>query len=203
MSERPRRTTSFIKHAVAGVCPVCGWWKFYKVADSWGDLELEEHDRVDFRFGVLKVLDLADISLPINQVRSYLVARYDARFSVHPHVFEEVVASVFRDQGYRVRITSYSGDDGIDVILDDAHNGTIGIQVKRYREKIKVSQIREFTGALVIGGHTRGIFVTTSDFQRSPDLGAPVRLGVRGALCWCGFPLGQHRPGHYPRSGRG
>jgi restriction system protein len=86
--------------------------------------------------------------------------------------------------GYEARVTSFSGDDGIDVILDGPANELIGVQVKRYADRIGVDQIRELTGALFIGGYTRGIFVTTSSFQsggeRTADMstrrGIPVEL---------------------------
>jgi restriction system protein len=94
-------------------------------------------------------------------------------------VFEETVASVFRDLGYGARVTAYSGDDGIDVILDGQSDTMIGVQVKRYRNSIQVEQIRSLAGALVLGGLTRGIFVTTSTFQGGADDTAQ-RLNTRG-----------------------
>lgn len=41
----------------------------------------------------------------------------------------------------------------------------VGVQVKRYRNRIKVEQIRSFAGALLLGQYTKGVFVTTSAFQ--------------------------------------
>lgn len=113
----------------------------------------------------LRELDLTDLSTPIEEIRSYLVAKYDKRFDINPQAFEETVASVFRDLGYSAETTAYSNDDGIDVILTRGRE-TIGVQVKRYTNAIKVEQIRSLAGALVFGGITRGIFVTTSTFQR-------------------------------------
>jgi restriction system protein len=86
---------------------------------------------------------------------------------MHPQLFEETVASVFRDLGYQAVATAYSGDDGIDVVLQGPEGDTIGVQVKRYKEsrRIGVDQIRELAGSLVLQGWTTGIFVTTSDFQ--------------------------------------
>jgi restriction system protein len=81
--------------------------------------------------------------------------------------------------GYNVRVTAYSGDDGIDVILDGPGNDVIGVQVKRYKGSIEVEQIRAFTGALVLGGLTKGIFVTTSRFQAGA-VGTVDRLSRRG-----------------------
>ena len=48
----------------------------------------------------------------------------------------------FGDLGYRARVTAYSGDDGIDVILDGDDDKAVGVQVKRYKNRIEVDQIR-------------------------------------------------------------
>jgi hypothetical protein len=79
-------------------CPMCGWRHLTKWARSGND---NEHGSC--AFGQLKALDLSDPSLPIDEVRSYLAARYQSRFSVNPIVFEETVASVFKSVGYNRR----------------------------------------------------------------------------------------------------
>jgi len=145
-------------------CPVCGWWKM---------LEKYRHPEPDdiIHFynaatGVLKNLDLHDASLPINEIRTYLAAKYESRFIINPRLFEETVASVFHDLGYHTLTTAYSGDGGIDVILYDNKGSLIGIQVKRYKDKIEAEQIRSLVGAMVLGGYTKGMFITTSEFQK-------------------------------------
>jgi restriction system protein len=110
-------------------------------------------------------LDTPDLHEPLAEVRKYLLQCYEKRFDIHPRLFERTVASVFRDLGYRVTLTAYSGDGGIDVVLR-RRNQTIGVQVKRYRNAIEAEQIRSFAGALVLSGQTRGVFVTTSRFQK-------------------------------------
>ena len=103
---------------------------------------------------------------------------------INPRTFEKVVASIFKDHGYLARVTAYSGDGGIDVILEGKDGDLIGVQVKRYKNKISVAQIRELTGALVLNGITKGIFVTTSEFQsgvysiakQSTERGYPIEL---------------------------
>jgi restriction system protein len=147
------------------VCPRCGWWRivgagFSTVMDEGGDPTLY----VQAAVGALKNLDLNDITTPINEVRDYLAARYSERNRIHPRLFENVVASVFGSLGYKVRVTAYSGDDGIDVVLDN-EDETIGVQVKRYKNAISVEQIRAFAGALLVNDLTKGIYVTTSHFQ--------------------------------------
>lgn len=178
-------------------CPTCGWWKLVLLEQEiQATTQFDPHPQDIFddglhrwssaygAIGSLRELDLTDISQPVDDVRAYLVARYEKRFEVHPRLFEETVASVFRNLGYDARVTSYTGDGGIDVILDGADGQIIGVQVKRYKNSISVEQIRSLAGALYIGGYTKGIFVTTSRFQsgshRTSNLaamrGIPIEL---------------------------
>ncbi len=90
-------------------------------------------------------------------------------------LLEITVTSVFRDLGYEAEATAYSADGGIDVILRKANGSTTGVQVKRVRSAIEVEQIRALAGALLLGGHTSGVFVTTSRF-RSGAVSAAARL---------------------------
>ncbi|MBN1425886.1 restriction endonuclease [Candidatus Fermentibacteria bacterium] len=116
--------------------------------------------------GSLREFDLADVEAPIREVRSYLTARYHSRFTVHPRLFEETVASVFKSLGFEVLVTGYGNDGGIDVILSCPGGTAVGVQVKRTKNAIKVEQIRSLAGALLVAGITTGVFVTTSCFQR-------------------------------------
>lgn len=144
-------------------CPLCGWWHVSK------DIFLCSKSQLWFvEFGTSAVLyrfDPADITIPAEEVRQYLVIKYESRFNVHPRRFEEVVASVFSNHGFRSEVTSYSRDGGIDVILRDAFDRPIAIQVKRRKGVIKVASIRELLGAMVLKGFTKGAFVTTFTFQ--------------------------------------
>jgi restriction system protein len=150
------------------VCQLCGWWRVKHEYGVWGPGSSSVGPRFATQTtcaaGSLKNLDLTDLSLPLAEVRAFLIARYETRFSISPRLFEETVGSVFSDLGYDVIVTSYSSDGGIDAVLTkDASQ--IGVQVKRYRDSISVDQIREFLGALILARITKGIFVTTSRFQ--------------------------------------
>jgi restriction system protein len=144
------------------VCPACGWWTIDKQAAF--DSVRQLWDMFFRACGTLRSLDIADIRLQLDEVRSYLRAQYESRFSIHPRKFEEVVASVFNDLGYKSAVTAYSRDGGIDVLLHNQKGERIGVQVKRYKNRIKVERIRSFAGALMLGGFVRGIFVTTSNY---------------------------------------
>lgn len=153
------------------ICALCGWWVAVDsavlpaVGSQFWLINLVSHAAlVDF--------DLANIDTPMSEVRRYLRRRYESRQSIHPRLFEQIVASVFKDLGYDAQATAYSNDGGIDVVLRSHSGERIGVQVKRRRRKIEVEQVRSFLGALVIGGFSRGVFVSTSTFQRGAILAA-------------------------------
>jgi restriction system protein len=164
-----------------GVCPVCGWWLLVRRSTEWDG---DKWRHVEGAHAQLSDLDLSDVSQPLSEVRTYLLAKYEARQTMHPRLFETTVASVFSDLGYMATVTAYQGDGGIDVILESSRRDRIGVQVKRYRDRIHVEQIRALTGALFLGGFTRGVFVTTSSFQSggeatartSAERGIPIEL---------------------------
>lgn len=168
------------------VCVQCGWWSVYRVHQNDHPRTAGLAEGYSGSVGCLMPLDMTDISLPMDELRKYLCAKGDSIFDLHPRKLEETVCSIFNDLGWRARATAYSGDNGIDVILDDCDGTTIGIQVKRYKKerRIEAEQIRSLAGALMQGGHTRGIFVTTSNYRRgaketAQDLaavGLPIEL---------------------------
>jgi restriction system protein len=170
-------------------CLVCGWWTVYRVHQ--GEIpRSREAESYSGTIGCLKELDLKDVSIPLGEVRKYIAAKKDKVYEVAPAVFEDIVGSVFQDFGYRIRVTGQrvpgkEGDDGIDVILESSA-GTIGVQVRRYKKSLRIEAeaIRSLAGALLVGGHTKGVFVTTSEFRRGAvrtaeqltAMGRPVEL---------------------------
>ena len=168
------------------ICQLCGWWSVYRIHQGEYPRTagiIESHSGT---IGCLRELDLNDVSTPLDQVRQYLLANSESIFNTHPKLFEDVVCSVFKDWGWSARVTAYSGDDGVDVILDSPSGETIGVQVKRYKKerRIEAEQIRSLAGALLVGDHTKGIFVTTSSFRsgarkmahKLSSIGYPIEL---------------------------
>lgn len=163
--------TSWAWRYAVQVCDSCGWWVVEK-RETNHDIH-GEITRIYRAVPSLKRLALSDVSVPTEELKQYLTRNYYARFEIHPKKYEELVASVFRNAGYHVRVTSYSGDDGIDLFLFDANNNDlVGVQVKRHRGKIEAGQIRELAGALILNGLTKGIFVTTSEYQKGAKITA-------------------------------
>jgi len=164
------------------ICGCCGWWGATGVRYSQGT----PYQKMVWvgAVGSLLSLDLSDQHFPLHEIRKYLCAQYEKRFVVDSKLFEQVVASVYSDLGFKAEAVGASGDGGIDVVLTDSSGKRIGVQVKRYQNTIQVEQIRALTGALVIKGLTAGIFVTTSSFtaggegtaKASRAKGYPVEL---------------------------
>jgi restriction system protein len=88
---------------------------------------------------------------------------------IDPYYFEKVILILLKKMGYGDFIeTSKSGDGGIDGIINEDKLGLdkIYIQAKRYDDnKVREKDIRNFIGAMS-GDTTKGVFVTTSDFDR-------------------------------------
>jgi restriction system protein len=143
-------------------CPACGWWSVAKKIYISTKHQLWE--TYYGTSGALRKPALRDLTEPVSEIRGYLTAKYQDRFMLHPRKLEEVVSSIFASLGYETSLTTFSRDGGIDVILRDKSD-VIAVQVKRYKNSIEIEQIRSFLGALLIGGHTRGVYVTTSRFQ--------------------------------------
>jgi restriction system protein len=85
-----------------------------------------------------------------------------------PYYFEKVILLLLKKMGYGEFIeTPKSGDGGIDGIINQDELGLdkIYIQAKRYTDnKVREKDIRNFIGAMS-GDTTKGVFVTTSDFD--------------------------------------
>lgn len=149
------------------VCQTCGWWVItrkegYTYGSYEGSLSIQRG------CGCLKSLDNVEINeIPLKELRKYLIAKYDTNKLMNGRRFEELVFSIFKDFKYDVVLTEYSGDKGIDLILAENQNSElIGIQVKRYKNKIEADKIREFAGSLILNNMTKGVFITTSDFRK-------------------------------------
>jgi restriction system protein len=101
-----------------------------------------------------------------SQVKSDLLEKLK---SLDPYFFEKVILILLNKMGYgEYTETSKSKDGGIDGIINEDKLGLdkIYIQAKRYDEnKVREKDIRNFIGAMS-GDTTKGVFVTTSEFDR-------------------------------------
>ena len=92
-------------HASLRVCPCCGWWCKFRTEGSRG--AGGEYFSLWGTCAQLKQLDITDIATSVDEVRQFLAAKYDERFTMHPRLFEETVGRVFRSIGFEVDVTAY------------------------------------------------------------------------------------------------
>ncbi|MER5492310.1 restriction endonuclease [Streptomyces sp. NPDC002490] len=84
-----------------------------------------------------------------------------------PLEFEDLVAELFRARGMQAVTTQRSGDGGVDVDAvdpDPISGGKIVVQVKRYRNTVPPSAVRDLYGTVQDQGANKGVLVTTSGF---------------------------------------
>ncbi|MCP3821114.1 restriction endonuclease [Streptomyces sp. A3M-1-3] len=84
-----------------------------------------------------------------------------------PVDFEGLVAELFRARGMQAVTTQRSNDGGVDVEAldpDPISGGKIIVQVKRYRNTVPPSAVRDLYGTVQGAGANKGVLVTTSGF---------------------------------------
>lgn len=103
-------------------------------------------------------------------------------YTMDPLAFEQLVAELFRAMGWQAVTTQRSGDGGVDVdALDPTPitGGRIVVQVKRYRNTVNPTAVRDLYGTVQDTGANKGVLVTTSKFGASSHAfvnGKPLEL---------------------------
>lgn len=108
--------------------------------------------------------------------------RLSAMQRMEPVEFEEFVATLFRDMGYRVESTRASGDEGIDLWLRRGRRTAV-VQCKRYRGRVGQPVVRDLYGTMRHVGADEAYLVTTGHITRAARRwaqGKPIHL-VDGA----------------------
>lgn len=109
----------------------------------------------------------------LQDYESYLLAEDEDAVSItlegidemDGYQFEEFVAQLFQDMGYKTEVTSNSGDYGIDVIA--RRKGlTIGIQAKRYSDKVPNKAVQEVIAGISYYKLDQGLVITNNYFTR-------------------------------------
>ncbi|MCT9091202.1 restriction endonuclease [Streptomyces sp. ASQP_92] len=143
-------------------------------------------------------------------------------FTMDPIEFEGLVAELFRARGMQALTTQRSNDGGVDVEAldpDPISGGRIIVQVKRYRNTVPPTAVRDLYGTVQAAGANKGVLVTTSGFGPGSygfAEGKPLTLvsgvelvellhqhGLRGRLGEGGSPVPAQRAGSGSGPGAG
>ncbi|MFE9040010.1 restriction endonuclease [Streptomyces sp. NPDC012421] len=147
--------------------------------EEFGRLNLELVDAVECLTGALggrlsgkpeERVAVVPLRSP-DQVGSEVVVQGDGEepdlLSMDPIAFEGLVAELFRARGLQAVTTRRSNDGGVDVEAldpDPISGGSIVVQVKRYRNTVPPSAVRDLFGTVQGAGANKGVLVTTSKF---------------------------------------
>lgn len=109
-------------------------------------------------------------------------------FEMDPIAFESLVADLFRAMGMQAVTTQRSNDGGVDVDAVDPtpiRGGKIVVQVKRYRNTVPPTAVRDLYGTVQDAGANKGVLVTTAGFGPGSHTfanGKPLELISGGEL---------------------
>ncbi|WP_190232930.1 restriction endonuclease [Streptomyces avicenniae] len=88
-------------------------------------------------------------------------------YTMDPLAFESLIRQLFEAMGMHAVTTERSGDGGVDVHAVDPtpiRGGEIVVQVKRYRNTVPPTAVRDLYGTMLAVGANKGVLVTTSGF---------------------------------------
>ena len=114
------------------------------------------------------VMSLSEVN---DELIAYLAKYPEKMRDLEPRQFEELIADMFKNQGYNVELTPLSRDGGRDVIaVRNDCLGTVMIytECKRYaaENKVGVQIARGLYGVIAAENVTRGVIATTSSFTK-------------------------------------
>jgi restriction system protein len=83
--------------------------------------------------------------------------------------FERLVGRLLGEMGFEeVAVTSYSGDNGIDIrgtlVVGDVIRTKMAVQAKKWKHNVHSPVVQQVRGSL--GAHEQGMIITTSDFSK-------------------------------------
>lgn len=102
---------------------------------------------------------------------AYFAKHPELLFSLHPRRFEELVASIFKSNGFDVELTPESRDGGVDIFAvrkDGMSGGLLHlIECKRYEpsNKVGIGVVQRLLGVVDHHRATKGLVITTSSFS--------------------------------------
>jgi len=157
----------------------------YPYTHRWWTYGWTEYEPLEDRHILLYKIALPQISLSsdVNQeLIQYLAQHPHLIHDVSPRKFEELVATIFRNQGFDVNLTPATRDGGVDLYA--ARNDSFGqllyvIECKRYQSsrKVGIEIVQRLYGVAKSKGATKGLVVATTTFTHDAiDFASPLRF---------------------------
>lgn len=122
--------------------------------------------------GNLSAIHLVDIE---REMFAYFARHPDQMRLIPPRKFEELVAAIFRNNGFEVTLTPETRDGGIDIfaVQKNVFGGDLLhlVECKRYApaNKVGIGVVQRLAGVVDQHRANRGIIVTTSSFTEDAE----------------------------------
>jgi restriction system protein len=122
--------------------------------------------------GNLSLIHLVDIE---REMFAYFARHPDQMRLIPPRKFEELVAAIFRNNGFDVTLTPETRDGGIDIfaVQKNVFGGDLLhlVECKRYAaaNKVGIGVVQRLAGVVDQHRANRGIIVTTSSFTEDAE----------------------------------
>ena len=180
LGDRPEVAGTVIRHQLVEVVDF-----FWNSASTIERRDKRSKDTPETRFFVPRDVQMGIVALAIEEVNKELLAYLNENpeylYRLEPRAFEELIAELFRKEGFDVTVTQQSRDGGIDIVAK--HQGLLGdtqliIECKRYApdNKVGLAIVQRLHGVKNAMRATKGIVVTTSFFtQPAIDFAEPVK----------------------------
>jgi|GEM_PF-6965987 len=201
VGENPEILESVVRHQIAEV--VLGLWTSERRVQPLGINSIADVAHSTRRFWLSDTTRAAAAKSSTsftNRFVKFLAENPTAIYHLSPREFEELVAELFKREGYEVELTKQSRDGGKDII---AQRRTIAgfelltIECKRYAKgnKVGIDVIQRSNGVRDEMQATKGVIATTSFFtQPAQDSAAakPNQIGLLDYYAICEF-LTKHK----------
>ncbi|HEY4643010.1 MAG TPA: restriction endonuclease [Thermoanaerobaculia bacterium] len=156
-------------------CPSCGWWEVETI-QKWAGEPYADETELCIYHASLRHFDITSKEIPVATLIDHLASSPQSIEHISPYKMERLVEAVFREHYHCEAVhCGRSNDGGLDLILIDGDE-PIAVQVKRRERRSRTESvvlIREFLGACLLGGYTKGIIVTSAhDFSPAARLAA-------------------------------
>ncbi len=135
-------------------------------------------------------LILLNDALRVRSIISAIHQDNEEIFKIRPRDFEEVIAELFRSQGFQIELTKQTKDGGYDIIAIQelgSFNNRYLVECKRYAKNrpVGIEIVRSFMDVIDQNDSNKGIICTTSYF--SPEvvkrqLATPYGLELRDRI---------------------
>lgn len=129
-----------------------------------------------------ELLVAPDLIVPVSDALLVMLAK-SPRFlyEISPRRFEEVIAELFRKEGFDVELTRATRDDGVDIIAISRRMNILHkmvVECKRYApdNRVGISVVQRLLGVKAQTSANKAVVVTTSSFSRDAQRVARERF---------------------------